>query len=169
MEMDNCKLASKYNLLGDKSQIYRLGRTDYLVTRELPNILAKYKVNKILDLGCGAGLSTRFIKKLGYECIGTDINDEMLSFAKKNDPSGIYIKTLNGNSLPFEKEVFDMVVSVFVLFEIPTIDLMIKFFNETSRVLKKGCTFIAVTGSEELYKRKWLSLDLDFHENKNLR
>ena len=123
--------AKKYNLLGEDAQIYRIGRTDYLVTRELPAILSKYNVSSILDLGCGAGLSTRFLKKLGYECIGVDSSDDMLTLAKQNDPTGIYKKSISPTLLPFDSESFEMAVSVFVLFEIATMDLMISLFKES--------------------------------------
>ncbi len=159
--------AEKYNKLSDHEN--RFGGTDYLVTQELPEILKKYATNStILDFGCGAGLSTRFIKKMGYECTGVDINKEMLKIAKKNDPSGIYIKSISDNKLPFNDQTFDLVISIFVLFEIPSIPKMISIFQEVSRVLTHEGIFIAITGSEELYKRNWLSLNAkDFPENIN--
>ena len=159
--------AKKYNRLGDHNQIYRFGRTDYLVTKELPNMIrSNIRIDRVLDFGCGAGLSTRFIKSLGYHCVGVDVNDEMISLAKKNDPSGEYIKTESQGILPFINSYFDAVISVFVLFEIPSIKSMVYSFKEINRVLNDGGIFIAITGSEELYKRNWLSLDANFPENK---
>src|SRR3990167_9521805 len=78
--MKNITMATKYNLL-DTSELnkdfslYRQGRTDYLLTRELPVILEKHDRSKrILDYGCGAGLSTRFLKSLGLNVVGVDIS-----------------------------------------------------------------------------------------------
>lgn len=159
--------AEKYNKLADSED--RFGRTDYLVTRELPRVISKYNVkSSILDFGCGTGLSTRFLKSLNYDCIGVDSNPEMLNLAIQNDPSGIYIKSITDIVLPFENDRFEMVVSTFVLFEIESLNTMISVFKEISRILRHGGTFIAVTGSEELYKRDWLSLDVkNYPENKN--
>lgn len=161
------EVAKKYNKLNDDEN--RFGRTDYLITQELPGVLKKHAVNSaILDFGCGAGLSTRFIKKMGYDCIGVDINENMLNFARTNDPSGKYIKSISDNKLPFHDHAFDLAISTFVLFEIPSIEKMISIFKEISRVLRDGGIFIAITGSEELYKRNWLTLNVkDFPENIN--
>lgn len=158
--------ADKYDKLSTAED--RFGRTDYLVSKELPNIISKYNVKStILDFGCGAGLSTRFLKKLNYNCIGVDHNKKMLDFAKSNDPAGLYVKSTDAG-LPFENDSFDMVVSIFVLFEIPTLKKMITSLSEIARILKPGGVLIAVTGSEELYKRNWVSLDVkDFPENNN--
>lgn len=159
--------AEKYNKLNGEEN--RFGRTDYLITQELPGILKKHATNSaILDFGCGAGLSTRFIKKMGYDCIGVDINENMLNFARTNDPSGRYVKSISDNKIPFHDNAFDLVVSIFVLFEIPSIEKMTSIFEEVSRVLGQDGVFIAITGSEELYKRNWLSLNVkDFPENMN--
>jgi ubiquinone/menaquinone biosynthesis C-methylase UbiE len=159
-------MAEKYDKLSSSDD--RFGRTDYLVSKELPNIISKYNISStILDFGCGTGLSTRFLKKMNYDCIGVDHNKQMLEFAKLNDPSGLYLES-TVDSLPFECGSFEMVVAVFVLFEMPTLKTMINSLGEISRILKPGGVLIAITGSEELYKRDWLSLDVrSFHENKN--
>jgi 2-polyprenyl-3-methyl-5-hydroxy-6-metoxy-1,4-benzoquinol methylase len=62
-----------------------LNSTLYLAYRDIPKLLKKYLINtnkklKILDFGCGAGLSTELIstmaRNLGYstEIVGLDIN-----------------------------------------------------------------------------------------------
>jgi SAM-dependent methyltransferase len=165
--MHTKEIAEKYNKLALSEDRY--GGTDYLVTKELPPIISRYNIKStILDFGCGTGLSTRFLKKLNYDCIGIDINKEMINFARKNDPSGLYIESTKDSFLPFENGSFEMVVSIFVLFEIPTLKKMIQILSEIARILKPGGVLIAVAGSEELYKRNWISLDgKSFPENKN--
>lgn len=167
MAIHTQKTAEKYNQLNNNDN--RFGRTDYLVTRELPKMIEEHAIKStILDIGCGAGLSTRFIKKLGYDCIGIDINEEMLHFARTEDPLGNYVKSISESDLPFNGQTFDMVISVFVLFEISSIKKLTALFMEISRILKQDGVFIAVTGSEELYKRDWLTLDVkNFPENIN--
>ena len=57
--------------------------TYFLAFRDVPNLLEKYaKGKRALDYGCGTGRSTRFLKKLGFETIGIDINQHMLDKAK---------------------------------------------------------------------------------------
>lgn len=161
------EIAEKYNKLNADEN--RFGRTDYLITQELPGLLKKQPLNSaILDFGCGAGLSTRFMKNLGYNCIGIDISEEMLNFARRLDPSGKYVKSISDIKVPFHDQSFDTVISIFVLFKIPSIEKMISIFKEISRVLRHDGIFIAITGSEELYKRNWLTLNVkDFPENIN--
>ncbi len=165
--------AKRYNQLGKNKEIFRLGRTDYLVTRELPNMISALQLDpndKILDFGCGAGLSTRFIKSLGYvNCIGIDINEPMLQLARENDPSGEYYLSYSESLMPFEANTFRTVIAIFVLFEISTLQKMKKIFEEISRVLTKEGTFIAITGSEHLYYQQWVSLDPNFPENQHLK
>lgn len=159
--------ADKYNRLGLDSNIYQPASTDYLVVKELPSMIGNVNhANKTLDFGCGAGLSTRFIKSLGCDCMGVDISKEMLVRAKKNDISGKYIHILQDQPLPFQSSSFEMIVSIFVMFELPTIASLNKVFSELYRILKPKGTFIVVTGSEELYHRNWLTLDTSINKNK---
>jgi cyclopropane fatty-acyl-phospholipid synthase-like methyltransferase len=37
---------------------------------------------KVLDIGCGTGISSKFMGELGAEVIGVDISDELIKFAK---------------------------------------------------------------------------------------
>ena len=39
------------------------------------------KDNTVIDLGCGTGTVTRMLDKEGYNCIGIDLSEDMLSIA----------------------------------------------------------------------------------------
>ncbi|PCJ24842.1 MAG: hypothetical protein COA94_07045 [Rickettsiales bacterium] len=55
---------------------YKITGTPYLPFRDMPNILNKYvEGKKALDFGSGAGESTIFLKSLGFDTIGVDINE----------------------------------------------------------------------------------------------
>lgn len=61
--------------------------TYYLAYRDIPAILAEHtQGRKAVDFGCGAGRSTRFLRKLGFEVIGLDIAENMLAKARERDP-----------------------------------------------------------------------------------
>ncbi len=65
--------------------------TYYLAYRDLPAIIAKHANGKIaLDFGCGAGRSTRFLRKIGFDAIGVDISADMVKKAMEIDPEGDY-------------------------------------------------------------------------------
>ena len=46
---------------------------------------------KILDVGCGAGQFTNYFCELGFNAIGIDFSNELLSIAKKNYPNIVFI------------------------------------------------------------------------------
>jgi ubiquinone/menaquinone biosynthesis C-methylase UbiE len=143
--------------------------TAFLAFREIPSLLKKYSLgNKALDYGCGSGCSTLFLSELGLDVEGVDISSEMLGEARQNI-HGIKFELIKSAELPYEDDVFDIVFSSFVLFEISSKNEMKSVLSEVWRVLKPGGIFIGVTGSSELYSHNWLSLDVNFEENNNLK
>ncbi len=161
--------AKKYDALSGVDSDYQFGTTDYIVTKTLPKLLDEHSRSlPTLDFGCGTGLSTRFLTKLGFKPVSVDISKEMLSIAKKNDPKGQYIHISPNEGLPFENTDFKLVVSIFVLFEIPTKSELTFIFNEINRILETGGYFVAITGSEDLYQRDWITLDNKYPENKQV-
>lgn len=63
--------------------------TYYLIYRDLPAIIAeRVSGRKALDFGCGAGRSTRLLKKLGFDATGIDISSSMIHLAANADPGG---------------------------------------------------------------------------------
>ncbi len=45
----------------------------------------------VLDLGCGTGKMTRLLKERGYDMIGVDLSEEMLSIARDREAKESYI------------------------------------------------------------------------------
>ena len=62
-----------------------------------------------------------------------------------------------------------MILSSFVLFEIESLKKMTTYLLEARKILQKNGIFIAITGSEHLYNKKWLSWNTNFSCNKNLK
>src|SRR3972149_1130296 len=65
-----------------------------LGTKKNTDWMSKYvrKNGKILDLGCGVGLATSFFIKKGFKLTCIDISPKMLFYAKRRDPSAIFIQ-----------------------------------------------------------------------------
>ncbi len=50
------------------------------------------KPELVLDLGCGSGNLTRIMQEKGYDMIGIDASEEMLSVAKEKDSKSLYLQ-----------------------------------------------------------------------------
>lgn len=143
--------------------------TAWLVFRDLPGIISKHvQGKKTLDYGCGTGRSTRFLRDLGMEVLGVDISDKMLTQSIQIDPRLHYLQIESGK-IPVPDRSYDFVFSSLVLFDLSSKEELKKVLVEVSRILKEGGTFIAVTGSENMYSHRWLSFDVNYPGNKNLK
>lgn len=132
--------------------------TYYLAFRDIPEIIEKH-VNgfSALDFGCGAGRSTRFLKKLGFNAKGVDISQEMLEKALQLDPEGDYLQVSNGSLNSIRSNSFDLVLSAFTFDNVPDFETKLSLFREFYRVLKPGGMVINLVSSPDLYKNEWTS------------
>lgn len=162
-------LINDYSVISESYASLDNTGTAFLAFNKIPSLLSKYSSGKkTLDYGCGAGCSTFFLSELGLDVEGVDISIDMLNEARKIN-NDIKFELIKSASLPYSDNFFDVVFSSYVLFEISSKDELKKVFNEIYRTLKRGGIFIAITGSSELYNHKWLSLDVNFEQNKNLK
>ncbi len=146
---------------------YGMGR--YLSYRDIPSLIRKYvHGKKALDNGIGTGISTEFLEELGFNVTGVDVSEEMLTQAIKSSPQTPVHLVKNG-TLPFESDTYDLVFSSLVLFELGTKEEMVTYLQETERVMKEDGTFIAMTGSQDMYSKDWLIFNVDYKENENLK
>ena len=141
--------------------------TYYLAYRDLPELIAKYVAgNRGLDFGCGAGRSTRFLKRLGFEVTGIDISSEMLEKARDQDPSGDYLLIEDDRFELLQRDFFDLILASFPFDNIPGIDRKTELFRSLRSLLKPSGIFINLVSSEEIYTHEWLSFSTrDFEEN----
>lgn len=140
--------------------------TQYLAFRDIPMLIREYagSIASALDYGCGAGRSTRFLKRLGFNTVGVDVSREMLEEARSKDRLGEYHHIPSGH-LSFEDSSFDLVFSSFVFLEVSRIEEIEGILKEMKRVLRNDGIIIFVTASMEATKGTWVSLSYSFPEN----
>jgi len=99
------------------------------------SLLGNVKGKKILDAGCGTGISSKILAEKGAKVTGIEISKKMLEIAKEYC-KGLGIKFDKGSidKLPYEDELFDAILASLVIhyFEDPS-----NVFKEFHRVLKK--------------------------------
>jgi ubiquinone/menaquinone biosynthesis C-methylase UbiE len=110
---------------------------DYVAFKTIPHWIID-KLGKgparLLDLGCGTGLSSLEFFKMGYAVTGSDITPEMLQVAAKHPFTALHCLNLE-EPLPFARESFDAATLLGVMEFIKKPQAL---FNEVARVLKKG-------------------------------
>ncbi|ALV63432.1 Phosphatidylethanolamine N-methyltransferase [Thermococcus sp. 2319x1] len=93
---------------------------------------------KVLEIGVGTGKNLPYYPE-DVEVIGIDFSQEMLKKAeerrKKLGLDNVTLLHMDAQSLEFEDDTFDTIVSTFVFCTVPD---LIKGLKETYRVLKPG-------------------------------
>ncbi len=134
---------------------------------DLPSIITEYVSGKnALDFGCGTGRSTRFLKTLGFTTIGIDISEEMITIARRLDPTGTYHHIRDGDFSRLQKSSFDLILSSFTFDNIPTMEHKIRLFTGLTTLLRPKGTIINLVYSPEIYTHEWASFTTkDFPDN----
>ena len=132
--------------------------TYYLAYRDLPAIIKKHvQGRKALDFGCGTGRSTRFLRNLGFDVVGVDVAEHMLTLARKRDSDGEYRLASDGNLDGCAAGTYDLVLSAFTFDNIPTMEKKVMHFQSLKRLLNRNGCIVSVVSSPEIYVNEWAS------------
>jgi SAM-dependent methyltransferase len=142
-----------------------------LAFRDLPAIIGAPSLGpRALDFGCGAGRSTRFLRRLGFEVVGVDISPEMLRGAKSIDPQGDYRLIGDGGLAALGDGGYALVLCAFTFDNVPTREEKVALFQGLGRLLSRGGKIVNVVSSPEIYRHEWASFSTrDFPENAGAR
>jgi len=145
--------------------------TYYLAYRDLPAIIAEHVTGRAaLDFGCGAGRSTRFLKKLGFDATGVDISASMIELACKADPEGRYQLVPDGERVPFAAGSFDLVLSAFAFDNIPGIPKRRELLRGLRDLLGDRGRLVLLGSTPDIYEHEWASFTTaDFPENRRAK
>jgi len=133
----------------------------YLKAKKIENLLMLNSKNKLslLEVGVGSGGIAYYFANISegqYEVTAVDLVDSRCIF------DGYDFHLVDGTSLPFENETFDVVISNHVIEHVGDCCAQISHLNELGRILKKtGVGYLAVPNRwmliEPHYKLVFLS------------
>jgi demethylmenaquinone methyltransferase/2-methoxy-6-polyprenyl-1,4-benzoquinol methylase len=110
------------------------------------------EVRRALDIGCGTGDLTRLTARHAPAAtvVGADFTDRMLRVARRRTPAGpasdrVRYARASALRLPFRSATFDLVLSAFVVRNLPKLD---DAFGELRRVLRTGGTLLTLEITE---------------------
>jgi ubiquinone/menaquinone biosynthesis C-methylase UbiE len=107
------------------------------IEEPLLSCLSPLRFKRILDVGCGYGRVTSYLKIIwpDAEVIALDISRKSVLYVKK--PIGVDCLRADGLKLPLRDEAFDLVTCTQVIEHVER-DLQPMFVAELSRVLRRG-------------------------------
>ena len=159
---DNATRADAYSKL-------EFAKTYHLAFRDLPEIFRSHvKGISALDFGCGTGRSTRFLRGLGFDPIGVDISEEMVSRAHELDPEGDYRVIPGDDMSALPRASFSLIQSAFTFDNIPGMETKVHLFRDLGALLNPGGILVNIVSAPEIYWNEWASFTTkDFPENRN--
>lgn len=102
----------------------------------------------VLDLGCNTGYGTEILSQAAKRVVGVDVSEKAISIARqKYNSTGMEFRLVDGKSLPFGDDEFDLIISCQVIEHI--VDCSV-FLNELKRVLSPTGVVIFTTPNAQL-------------------
>jgi ubiquinone/menaquinone biosynthesis C-methylase UbiE len=94
---------------------------------------------RVADLGCGSGVFTDLLQKLGYDSVGLDLSPKLITLARRKY-SGVEFLEGDVEHLPFPDSSLDGVLLSGLVHHLPD---PTRCAGEVFRVLKSGGSFVA--------------------------
>jgi len=137
------------------------------IARQVPD--PKQNLN-ILDLGCGDGLCTAFLREYFPNSVlqGLDVSSQSIRYAGRRNISGAQFDAYDGSQIPFKNGSFHIILLAGVLHHVVDDSDQIRLIEECRRVLKKeGRLFVFEHNPFNPITRKIVD-DCPFDENAKL-
>ena len=115
-------------LLDAHDEVYLRHYVELVIRHAPPN-------SKILDLGCGNGISARLLNEANFDVVGTDISPLFLKEAQEWVNPKLQYHVCDVMELPFESESFDVICSNELIEHLPDVETAL---TEMIRITRKG-------------------------------
>jgi trans-aconitate methyltransferase len=140
--------------------------TYFLAFRDLPAIIVRnVGGRRAVDFGCGAGRSTRLLRRLGFEAVGVDVSADMIRKARDLDPEGDYRLVEPADFTGLAESTWDLVLSAFTFDNIPQGDKG-RHLRGLACLLAPGGRIASLVSTPDIYTHEWASFSTrDFPEN----
>src|SRR5262249_27163256 len=129
-----------------KQQAWRLCIEHFTLFKRVGDLSGK----SVLDLACGEGFYTRFIKRRGAaRAVGVDISHGMIELARREEETnrlGIDYLVQDAKRLALN-ETFDVVVAGYLLNYAETYGELLEMCSAITRHLKPECRFVSVNNN----------------------
>ncbi|MEQ1561249.1 MAG: class I SAM-dependent methyltransferase [Nitrospira sp.] len=110
--------------------------TDYFLS-QLP------RGSKILDVGCGGGIKTKYISEKGYKVLGIDFSEKMIEIAKRENP-GVDFMTVDMFDIDTIQQSFDGIFAQASLLHIPKNKVLEVLEKMKDKLNADGLLYVAV-------------------------
>lgn len=147
------------------------GYADMPVELSMLTLFASIVDGPVLEVGCGTGLATRELVRLGLDMSGVDLSPGMLAVARKSLPQ-VDFTVASMLDLPQTSDSVDGVVAYYSTIHVPD-DLLPTALSELVRVLRPGGHLLVAfqVGDEPRRMTSALGHDiaLEFHRRQPAR
>jgi len=144
-------MATNYDLIADqykraKRQPWRMHVEHYTLFELLGDLRGK----SVVDLACGEGFYTRFLRRAGASrVVGVDLSAAMIGLAREEEarePLGIEYHVADAKTLELP-ERFDVVTAAYLLNYAASADDLLAMCRSIARLLKPGGRFVTVNNN----------------------
>jgi ubiquinone/menaquinone biosynthesis C-methylase UbiE len=114
---------------------------DFVPTERQLGVLGNVRGKRILEIGCGGAQNSIALSKWGAETFGIDLSKNQILYGRKlAEEERVKVNLAVGSmeTLPFEDESFDIVMTAISLFYVPSLESAVR---EVNRVLVKDGYF----------------------------
>lgn len=121
---------------------------------------------KVLDLGCGTGVTSRYLASRGAQVIGVDQSEGMLQeaiAAENKNPLGIHYEQQDAANLPHLGD-FDLVTPTYLLHYASSKEELAAFVQGVARNLKPGGRLIGMNNNPDRPVSRRIPGALSFEE-----